>query len=156
VRVCSGRFVPEKETWYTFCRMLGGFQGWSGYVRKISSPLGFDLRSVKPVLSSWLRYPNPEISLYFLFNKIRRQLSVKICKKETGKGGNVPGIHNLGSVLIYVVSFTAGHYVWEERNSKRRKLFACLGIEPRFPVRPPYIRITILSEVSWFFFCFKC
>jgi hypothetical protein len=37
----SGRFTPGRETWYLFCRNLGGPQGRSGGVRKMSPPPGF-------------------------------------------------------------------------------------------------------------------
>jgi hypothetical protein len=39
----SGRFSPGKETRYPLHRRLGGPQGWSGRVRKISPPPGFFL-----------------------------------------------------------------------------------------------------------------
>ena len=39
------RFTPRKETWYLLYRRLGGPQGRSGRVRKISPPAqGFDPR----------------------------------------------------------------------------------------------------------------
>jgi hypothetical protein len=44
-----GRFTPWKETRYQLYRRLGGPQGRSGRVRKISPPLGFDPRTVQPV-----------------------------------------------------------------------------------------------------------
>ena len=40
--------LPPGKTGYPLCRMLGGPQGRSGRVRKISSPLGFDPRTVQP------------------------------------------------------------------------------------------------------------
>jgi hypothetical protein len=48
-----GRFTPEKETRYPLYRRLGGPQGRSGRVRKISTPLGFDPRTVQPVASRY-------------------------------------------------------------------------------------------------------
>ena len=50
------RFTPGKETRYPFCMRLGGPQGRSGRVRKISPPLGFDPRTVQPVASSHTDY----------------------------------------------------------------------------------------------------
>jgi len=41
--------LPPENTWYPLFRRLGGPQGQSGRVREISSPLGFDPRTVQPV-----------------------------------------------------------------------------------------------------------
>ena len=49
-----GRSLPPGRTWYPLYRGLGGSQGRSGQVRKISSPPGFDPRSVQPVASSYI------------------------------------------------------------------------------------------------------
>jgi hypothetical protein len=43
--------LPPGKTRYPLCRILNGFQGWSGRVRKISIPPGFDPRAVQPVES---------------------------------------------------------------------------------------------------------
>ena len=40
--------LPPEMTPYTLCRRPGGPQGWSGRVRKISPPPGFDPRSSSP------------------------------------------------------------------------------------------------------------
>jgi hypothetical protein len=48
-----GRFTPGKETRYPMYRKLGGPQGRSGRLRKISPPPGFDPRTVKPVASRY-------------------------------------------------------------------------------------------------------
>jgi len=44
-----GLSTPRKETWYPLYRRLGGPQGWSGQVWKISPPLGFDPWTVQPI-----------------------------------------------------------------------------------------------------------
>jgi hypothetical protein len=49
----SGRFTPGKETRYPLYRRLGGPQGRSERVRKISPPPGFDPRTVQPVTSRY-------------------------------------------------------------------------------------------------------
>jgi len=41
--------LPPGKTWYPLYRRLGGLQDRSGWVRKISPPSGFDLRTVQPV-----------------------------------------------------------------------------------------------------------
>jgi hypothetical protein len=40
-----GRFTPGKKTRYPLYRRLGGLQGRSGRVRKISPSLGYDART---------------------------------------------------------------------------------------------------------------
>ena len=46
-------FTPEKETRYPLYRRLGGPQGRFGRMRKISTPPGFDSRTVEPVASRY-------------------------------------------------------------------------------------------------------
>ena len=53
-----GRKLPPGKTRYPLYRRLGGTQGWSGRVRKISPPPGFDPRTVQPVGSSYNDYAN--------------------------------------------------------------------------------------------------
>jgi hypothetical protein len=48
-----GRFITPVRNRYPLYRRLGGPQGWSGQVRKISPPPGFDPRSFKPVISRY-------------------------------------------------------------------------------------------------------
>ena len=48
-----GRSLPPGKTRYPLCRRLGGLQGRSGQVRKISPPQGFDPRTVQPVASRY-------------------------------------------------------------------------------------------------------
>ena len=50
----SGRFTPRKEILYPFYRRLGGPQGRTGQVRKISPPPGFDPRTAQPVGSGYI------------------------------------------------------------------------------------------------------
>ena len=51
--------LPRGKTRYPLYRRLGGPQGRSGWVQKISSPPGFDPRTVQPVES---RYPVSRIA----------------------------------------------------------------------------------------------
>ena len=53
-----GRSLPPGKTRYPLYRRLGGPQGRSGQVRKISSPPGFDSRIVQPVASYYTDYAN--------------------------------------------------------------------------------------------------
>ena len=45
--------LPPGKTGYPLYRRLGGHQGRSGRVRKISTPLRFDPRTVQPVASRY-------------------------------------------------------------------------------------------------------
>ena len=51
-----GRSLPPRKTRYSLYRRLGGTQGRSGQVRKISPPRGFDPRTVQPVASRYTDY----------------------------------------------------------------------------------------------------
>jgi hypothetical protein len=65
-----GRSLPSWKTRYPLYRRLGGPQGRSGQVRKISPPPGFEPRTVQPVVSRIyrLRYPaNKGIQLYLKY-----------------------------------------------------------------------------------------
>ena len=53
-----GRSLPPENTRYSLCRRLGGSQGRSGQVRKISPQLGFDPRPVQPVASRYTVWAN--------------------------------------------------------------------------------------------------
>jgi hypothetical protein len=55
-----GRSLPPGKTRYPLCRRLGGPQGRSGKVRRISPPPGFDPRPVQPVArqyTDWVTRP---------------------------------------------------------------------------------------------------
>jgi hypothetical protein len=52
-RHAPAALLPGK-TRYPFYRILGGFQGRSERVRKISLPPGFDQRAVQPVVSCYI------------------------------------------------------------------------------------------------------
>ena len=52
---------PRGKTRYVLYRKLGGSQGRSGRVRKISPPSGFDPRAVQPVAS---RYTDKAIAAH--------------------------------------------------------------------------------------------
>jgi hypothetical protein len=57
------RFTSGKETRYPLYRSLGGYQGRSGRVRKISSLPGLDPRTVQSVASRYTEYANPASAL---------------------------------------------------------------------------------------------
>jgi hypothetical protein len=45
--------LPTGKTQYPLYWWLGGPQGWSGWVWKISPPMGLDPRTVQPVASRY-------------------------------------------------------------------------------------------------------
>ena len=59
-----GRSLPPEKTRYPLYRRLGGPQGRSGQVRKISPSPGFDPRTVQPVASRYTDYATRPIAYY--------------------------------------------------------------------------------------------
>ena len=59
-----GRSLPPGKTRYPLYRRLGGAQGLSGQVRKISPPPGFDPRTVQPVVSRYTHYATRPTTWY--------------------------------------------------------------------------------------------
>jgi hypothetical protein len=54
-----GRTLPPGKTRYPLYRRVGGPEGWSGQVRKIWPPPGFDLRTIQPVGSRYTDWAIP-------------------------------------------------------------------------------------------------
>jgi hypothetical protein len=63
-----GRSLPPGKTWYPLYRRLGGPQGQSGQVQKISHASGFDPRTVQPVASRYNDYATRPTYLYIVNN----------------------------------------------------------------------------------------
>ena len=59
----SGRSLPPGKTRYPLYGGLGGPQGRSGQVRKISPPPGFDPRSVQPIASRYTDWATRPIKI---------------------------------------------------------------------------------------------
>ena len=78
-----GRSLPPGKTRYPLYRRLGGTQGPSGQVRKISPPPGFDLRTVQPVASRYTEYAT---RLTVLLVACSIQLSPFYFCRHTGSG----------------------------------------------------------------------
>ena len=58
--------LSQGKTWYPLYRRLSGPQGWSGWVRKISPPPGFDPQTIQPIVSHYTNWAVQEISDYKL------------------------------------------------------------------------------------------
>jgi hypothetical protein len=77
----SDRFTPGKETRYPLYRMLGGPQGRSGRVRKLSPPTGirFSDRAARSEPLYRLRYPDPR-PLHTSLNKVQMNKLIKFMR----------------------------------------------------------------------------
>ena len=68
-----GRSLPRGKTRYPLYRRLGGLQGRSGQVRKISPPPGFDPRIAKPVASCCTDYATrPMMVIWYCIRLVLR------------------------------------------------------------------------------------
>jgi len=64
---CALAVLPPEKTRYPLYRRLGGPQGRCVGVQKISLPLGFDLRTVKPVASSYTNCAIPALMYVYIY-----------------------------------------------------------------------------------------
>ena len=69
--------LPGK-IWYALYRLLGGPQGQSGWVRKISPPTGFNPRTVQPVASRYNYYLFMYICQHLCFSELLQVLQVPL------------------------------------------------------------------------------
>ena len=67
-----GHSLPPGKTRYPLYRRLGGPQGRSGKVRKISPPLGFDPRTVQPVASHYTDWATRPTNITKQLQKVRQ------------------------------------------------------------------------------------
>jgi hypothetical protein len=102
-----GRSLPRGKTQYPLYRRLGGPQGRSGQVRKISPPPGFDRRTVQPVasrytdlLSVYCRHISHKTSLSILVIII----TFKYIKKTCSHAHTVYVWQHIGPILWSRVS----------------------------------------------------
>ena len=75
-----GRSLPPGKTRYPLYRRLGGSQGRSGQVRKISLPPGFDSRTVQPVASHYTDWTTRPTSC--LANRLQLSVVRSLWKKN--------------------------------------------------------------------------
>jgi len=98
-----GRSLPPGKTPYPLYRRLGGLQGRSGQVQKISPPPGFDPRTVQPVASRYTRYGTRPT--WFTNN---------ICKKMLL---GCPRICNTNVIMYYNILGIVALLSWQLKNS---------------------------------------
>jgi hypothetical protein len=82
VNPTPGHFTSGKESQYPLYRRLGGPQGRSGRVRKISFPPGFDSQTIQPVAGRFTDYGTlAQIKFRYVTNPLEMQQSSVICNK---------------------------------------------------------------------------
>ena len=80
-----GRYLPLGKTLYPLYRRLGGPQGRSGQVRKISPPTRFDPRTVQPVASRYTdstTRPTPNVKRVMRYRSMRWTGQVASMERE--------------------------------------------------------------------------
>jgi hypothetical protein len=100
---CPGRFTPGKDPVPIVPGFIpgGGPQGWSGLVRKISPPPGFDPRTVQPVAIRYTDWAIPARDLV--------QLPTQYSSSAIGNKSYIYSIlHSLG--LYSLSKFRIQHY----------------------------------------------
>jgi hypothetical protein len=75
-----GRFTPGKETRYPFVRRLGGLQGRSGRMRKVSPQLEFNLRTIQPVTSCYTYWALPAHLLGQRLHNFRQEVDERVAR----------------------------------------------------------------------------
>ena len=68
--------LPPGKTRYPLYKRLGGPQGRSGWVRKISPPAGFDPRTVQPVASRYTDWAIPAHEINGILTQKKAQVTV--------------------------------------------------------------------------------
>jgi hypothetical protein len=101
-----GRFTPGKETRYPLYRRLGGSQGPSGRLRKISPQPGFDSRTVQPVAS---RYTDCAIPAHVFFS-IKLKLKLDIDASIMSVGPNIAKSSRENHCVSYLFISILGVY----------------------------------------------
>jgi hypothetical protein len=85
-RLC--RSLPPGKTRYPLYKRLGGPQGRSGKVRKMSLQPGFDPRTVQPVAQSLYRLGFPSASCTQLFIPLKGEFNLNLRLTTPAANGN--------------------------------------------------------------------
>jgi hypothetical protein len=67
--------LPVGMTWYPLYRRLGGHQGWSGGVQKISPPSGFEPCTIQAIANCYTNYAIPAHKIICILNTILSQFN---------------------------------------------------------------------------------
>jgi hypothetical protein len=116
------RSLPPGKTSYSLYRRLGGPQGRSGQVRKISPPLGFDARTVQPVASrytDWATGPTKVVG----HDKYKFKRLGLILRKVTNK-------YNWTSLPIWLYCYCIRSYVITKASNKPVSIFCSDSDQP--------------------------
>jgi len=97
--------LPPGKTRYPLYRRLGGYQGRSGLLRKISLPLGFDPRTVHPVGSRSTDWTIPAPYIYIYIYKVKWYRYRPRVAQRVGRGIALL-FHDRGPRRGWVVSST--------------------------------------------------
>jgi hypothetical protein len=103
VSVTSRPFLPPGKTRYPVYRRLGGPQGKSGQVRKISPPPRFDLRTLQPIASRYTNYFTWPQTLLYRFSEVR----ITFCLRTSLQLNDLSG-----SVLLVRLHFAEKCNLW--------------------------------------------
>ena len=128
--------LPPGKTRYPLYRRLGGPQGRSGQVRKISPPKGFDPRTVQPVAS---RYTDCVVPAHFRSSYRSRIVEVNLKEANTTT-----------RIAVYwdVIYFSFGIYYQRFREALR----VCLHFSTRKTKAASSSEMSIaLGETTWSF-----
>jgi hypothetical protein len=107
-----GRILPPGKTRYPLYRWLGGLQGRSGQVWKISPPPGFDSRTVQPVASCYTDWATRSTPLTDLL-KFKEYTLVAIVVSWYPKGTKYKSTYGLseetgaGNTVNYMTQITS-------------------------------------------------
>ena len=77
-----GRSLPPEKTWYPLYRRLGGPQGRSGQVGKISPPPGFIPQTIQPIASRYTDYANRPTKYGTTLHLIKENMSCSVVSQQ--------------------------------------------------------------------------
>jgi hypothetical protein len=141
-----GRTLPPVKTRYPLYRRLGGPQGRSGQVRKISPPPVFDPRTVLPVVShytDWATRPTRTSVLYmyvYIFAIFQNAVSNSGCMVLKDKMTSNNELECMWKDVVEKALYYS-YFIWTEALRKTTKNLGIFCI-------PIAIRTEYLSNVS--------
>jgi hypothetical protein len=156
---------PPGKTRYPLFRRLGGPQGWSGRVRKISPPPGFDPLTAQPVASRYTDWAIPArsiiiVAIIIIINEIPRVIhslmlythtSLSLCLSFT-IARSPDSCVTASALICESVIVRPLRNVWQntklaEQLDALTALKNCIG---RFPVQIMIGTLAELTDFPWF------